>query len=228
MRIYQNMHECFGEVQRDLKEMGITYVSETVQDQKGQFKTLEINNYGYTIVDANWDEARGTCLANGVNMPWLEQEAKDRVSSELGIKNPNPAVHLSGFWDKFFRDSCLAYTYPERLHPQMDRIIHELKTRPNTRQAVMTMYDQHQDLMNFGGRDRIPCSMYYQFLLRDGKLHCSYTMRSCDLYKFFLADAALAIALTKGIADILGVKVGNFTHFIGSLHAFESDLGDIF
>lgn len=42
MRIYQNIEEMVKEVERDLYEMGITYTSKTVQDQKVELQTLEI------------------------------------------------------------------------------------------------------------------------------------------------------------------------------------------
>jgi len=229
MRIYINLEECFRETERDLKEMGIIYVSETVQDKVKKVNTIELNNYGYTLIDPDYREVLGVAGKQGINLVWLRAEASERGYFSLKQKNPNPAYRKNlKFWKPFLRDGCFSYTYPERLHPQIDRVIHELKIRPNTRQAVLTLYDWHQDIMNLGGRDRIPCSMYYQFLIRKGKLHCSYTMRSCDLYKFFLSDVALAIYLMTKIAECVNRPIGNFTHFIGSLHAFESELEGVF
>lgn len=229
MRFYMNMNECFEEVKRDVKEMGVRYISDTVQDKKGEFATLELINYDYTIIKPDWDEAAKTAVDNKINPSWLEEEMNDRIHTHLQPKNPNPA-HKENleFWGQFLRDGCLAYSYPERMHPQMDRVMHELTVRPNTRQAIITMYDWHQDLMNAGGRDRVPCSMHTQFLLRDGMLHCNYVMRSCDIVKFFLADAAMAIGLQSYFASTLGVEMGNFTHFMGSLHAFEADMAEVF
>jgi len=227
MRFFRSVKEMYEEVQRDLKEMGIKYISETVQDEKVHAPTIELNNYGYTLLEYGDDQK--ACEENDINMDWLFQEADDRCYSGLYQKNPGLAYKQNiDFWKKFIRDGRFSYTYAERLHPQMDSIIWELKNRPNTRQAILTMYDQHQDLMNLGGRDRIPCSMYYQFLLRENKLHMSYTMRSCDLIKFFLADVALAIRLLKFMAHKIKVEPGNFTHFIGSLHCFEEDITGVF
>ena len=95
------------------------------------------------------------------------------------------------------------------------------------------MYDRHQDIMHWGGTMRVPCSLTYNFLIREGKLTMSYTQRSCDFYQFFQADMFCAIYLMYYVATELqaqGVNVllGKFTHFIVSLHAFKKDLKEIF
>jgi thymidylate synthase len=91
----------------------------------------------------------------------------------------------------------------------------------------MTVYDRHQDIKNMGGIARIPCSMYYQFLRRNRNnqevLDCIYTMRSCDIYTHFLYDIWLTMRLQEYVANSLGIEPGNFTHFIGSLHAYKRD-----
>jgi thymidylate synthase len=78
-----------------------------------------------------------------------------------------------------------------------------------------------------GGKARIPCSMYYQFLRRKRNgvevLDCIYTMRSCDFYTHLIYDVWLAMRLQEFIANAVGIESGNFTHFIGSLHAYRRD-----
>lgn len=229
MRFYSGIQECHDEIKRDLKEMGVKYISKTVQDKKEPALTYELRNYDYTLLSPDYFTLFDFATDHGVDDLWLEAEMSDRINLTLKDKNPNPGPLTNmGFWKHFMRDGCFSYTYPERLHPQIERIIHELKANPSTRHAVLTVYDQHQDLMNLGGRDRVPCSMYYQFLLRGGHLHCSYTMRSCDFIKFFLADMVMAVGLQRYITSRINATVGHFTHFIGSLHAFEKDLEGVF
>ena len=227
MRLYHNVQDMYEETKRDLAEMGIVYVSDTVQDKQVSAKTKELIGHAYKLV--SYDDARGVAKANGINMDWLEAESEERI--QVCNINTNPGMAWQDnddFWLPFLRDGAFSYTYAERLLPQLPHIIRELSIHPNSRQAVLTMYDQHQDMMNWGGRDRVPCSMHYQFLMREGRLHCVYSMRSCDFFKFFLSDVVLAIDLLRHIARVLGVKPGSFTHIMGSLHAFEGDLSDVF
>jgi hypothetical protein len=67
------------------------------------------------------------------------------------------------------------------------------------------------------------CSMHYQFLIRNKKLHGIYVMRSNDLLTHYVVDIWLACKIQMYIADQLGIAVGSFTYFGGSLHAYAKD-----
>ena len=228
MRIYIDALEMVKEVERDLFEMGIRYQTETVQDQhvgdKPEFKTIEL--YGYTYTLKNFDKLDKMLDYMKAPIGWIQEEKYERLLDAIPANNnPGRAWKLNPeLWEKFLRDGKFSYSYAERWKEQLPYIINELKLRPNSRQAIMTMYDRHQDMMNWGGRDRVPCSLTYQFLIRNGKLNLLYSQRSCDFITFFTADVYLTIALLKHVAASIGIEEGFFIHFIGSLHAFAKDL----
>jgi thymidylate synthase len=231
MRIYRDLKEAFGEIQRDLVEMGTEVHPETYQDKKVKddpnFCPKEIQGYSYSIT--NLDAIYQDFLDLGGNGKYAEAEYLDRIS--LSWENPGNAwVNRKSTWEPFIQDNGrFSYTYNERFREQLPMIIEELQRNPNTRQAVITMYDRHQDMANLGGKARIPCSMYYQYLLRrvpltkDLRLDSIYTMRSCDIYTHFIYDVYLATMVQKYIAGSIGVEYGKFTQFIGSLHAYKKD-----
>ncbi len=227
MRIYNNPMEMVREVERDLFEMGIHVHPDTMQDKNVKdnpdFDTLEVQAYGYTLT--NWTVEgleRMVEYLNG-NMKWAKEEANDRVYPYY--INPGTTWLLAkDLWKPFIRDGKFAYTYNERFREQLPYVMHELNERPSSRQVIMTMYDRHQDINNWGGRDRIPCSMYYQFYKRNNKLNMIYTMRSCDFLTHFVHDVFFAIHLLGHVAQGTGSEIGNFVHFIGSLHAYQKDL----
>lgn len=231
MRIYNSAIEALGEVGRDLTEMGITYQSDTVQDQfvgdDPEFLTKEIMAYSYMLT--SWSDIRDAVEVMGIPIEWVEAEQAERVDLSLINKNPGEAWKLrSDLWEDFLRNGVFAYSYPERFHAQLPYIYQELKTRPNTRQAIITMYESTKDIMSWGGRDRVPCSMSYQFLLREGKLSIIYTQRSCDYKLFFASDMYFACKLLEHVAEVIGVNVGHMVHSIGSLHCFKKHLKGIF
>lgn len=229
MRIYGNPLEMYKEVRRDLFEMGIRYQTQTVQDkQVGDdpgYQTIELFAYGYTLKDFSTSELSDMMNFSGANIDWATMELRDRLLMELSNKNPGRAFMTDlDNWKGFLRDGAFSYTYAERWQYQLPYIIRELRSRPNTRQAVMTMYDVHQDMMNWGGRDRVPCSLSYQFVLRDRSLSMIYNQRSCDFVRFFATDVYHSCGLLQYVAKELGVNRGSFVHVIGSLHAFAKDL----
>lgn len=228
MRIFINAYEMVREVERDLFEMGMKVQPATMQDKhvadNPDFETLEVQAYGYTLVDITQEGLEEMIKYMKGDLQWASAELLDRVDPTY--INPGETHKMMPVWGEFIRDGQFAYTYNERFREQLPQIIRELRLRPNTRQAIMTMYDRHQDMGNWGGKDRVPCSLTYQFYARQGKLHLIYTMRSCDFLTHFVHDVFLAVGLLSYVAEEVGMEVGNLTHFIGSLHAYRKDMVD--
>lgn len=235
MRIYKNPMEMVREVERDLFEMGIRYQTETVQDKKvgddDGYQTIELSPYAYTLTTpTHWAQLDEMMDYLKVDKDWAHAEASERLvgPEDSGLpRNPGQAWKLNAnLWEPFLRDGMFSYTYSERWGWQLPYVIEELHRRPNTRQAVMTMYSAERDIMNFGGRDRVPCSLTYHFMIRDGELNLIYNQRSCDFMTFFAADVYFTAELLNYVAVATDTTPGKLTHFIGSLHAFKKDLAD--
>ena len=135
------------------------------------------------------------------------------------------------------------YTYSERIMkpvyfngtvmPKIRAIIRLLKSDQDTRKAVLNIYgtdnyNEDEDSDHYDGSRRIPCSMYYDFLIRqNGKgekvLHICYHQRSSDFVTHFGNDVYLAWRLMEYVAQEVGVKPGYLYHTIDSLHAYKKD-----
>lgn len=229
MRIYSNPMEMVREVERDLFEMGVRYQSDTVQDQevKGDpgYRTIELTGYQYSLKNPSLEDLTEVIRYLGGNAQWALHEMNERV---CGSYNPGEAWKVNEesrkTWEPFLRNGRFSYSYPERLNYQLGYVVKELMDHPNTRQAVMTMYDVHQDLMNWGGLDRVPCSLTYQFILRNGELTLIYSQRSCDFMRFFASDVYITCGMLAYVCMCIGAGSTRFIHSIGSLHAFAVDL----
>jgi thymidylate synthase len=233
MRHYYDCLEMIKEVERDLAEMGIEYQSYSVQDQivenDENYKTKELTGYAYKLFSTDNLGEMVLHQHDKEYLKWVIAESCERTAPPSNKHNPGFAWEKrKNFWKQYIRQGKFSYTYVERWNEQLQYILDELTRHPNTRQAIMTMYDRHQDMMNWGGLDRVPCSLTYQFLLRDNKLNLIYSMRSCDFINFFAADVYCSLALMEYIANTLGCGLGVFTHFIGSLHAFKKDMEGVF
>lgn len=105
---------------------------------------------------------------------------------------------------------------------QLDMVIDLLRKNPNTRQAVLTMWDAG-DLVaaHQGGCNDIPCTVSIQFLLRDQLLHAVTYMRSNDVWLGLPYDIFTFTTLQRLIALSLNVETGSYTHNVGSLHLYD-------
>ena len=236
MRHYQDCLEMIKEVERDLAEMGIEYQSFSVQDKIVEhdegFKTKELVGYAYKLFPHEnkfggiEDMIRYKQDAQYVR--WVHAEINERLNPVYTV-NPGSAWMKNGpFWNEYLRQGKFSYTYAERWNEQLIYIIDELNRHPESRQVIMTMYDRHQDMMNWGGLDRVPCSLTYHFLIRDNKLNLIYSQRSCDFVNFFSSDVYCTLTLMSYVTSLLKCQLGTFTHIVNSLHAFKKDMEGVF
>ncbi|MGH3931604.1 MAG: thymidylate synthase [Pseudonocardiaceae bacterium] len=101
---------------------------------------------------------------------------------------------------------------------QLDQVRCILTRDPDSRQAVIQLFDPEQDTR--GHRD-VPCTLNYRFFLRDGRLHMHTTMRSQDLWRGFPYDIFAATILQELLAGWLDVELGDYRHYVDSLHLYE-------
>jgi thymidylate synthase len=111
--------------------------------------------------------------------------------------------------------------YGARISGRLDDLATLLRRDPDTRQAVLTIYDSATDL-NANKRD-IPCTIAIQFLLRRGLLNMRVMMRSNDLWLGFPYDIVQFAALQAAVAADLDVPMGVYTHAVGSMHLYETN-----
>jgi thymidylate synthase len=123
---------------------------------------------------------------------------------------------------KFINPSTCSFdgAYGPRLWKQYKYILELLKRDPDTRQAVFNINNYHED--HHDSLD-IPCTCSLQFLVRGGKLNLVVYMRSNDLLWGTPYDVSQFTFIQECFAGILGLELGTYTHFVGSLHIYKKD-----
>ncbi|MFJ4221769.1 thymidylate synthase [Curtobacterium luteum] len=102
---------------------------------------------------------------------------------------------------------------------QLAAVTELLRTDPDSRRAVMSLYDPATD---FAPSNDVPCTNWLQFLLRDGELHMSVTIRSNDLFWGFSGINTFEWSvLLEMVAFWVHATPGTAHYFIGSLHVYE-------
>lgn len=103
---------------------------------------------------------------------------------------------------------------------QFESTVSLLTRKPNTRQAVIQLFDA-EDILE--AHADIPCTTTLQFFLRDKKLDLTTTMRSNDAFKGLTHDVFAFTMIQEIIARTLGAEIGTYRHFASSLHLYQSD-----
>lgn len=228
MRVYRNFREAKNEIARDLNELGVEVfagyqgMSHDKLDREA-FTTKELQGYDYRVLVPTLTDLEPI-------QPWADAEWADRLSGIRGHPvNPGEAWKLrSDLWTPLLEeDGRFSYTYSERLAHSVPPVIFELYERPTSRQAYASVWDPRLDGFMMGTR-RVPCSLGYHFMLRNGALDVTYTMRSSDFATHFDNDLWLALKLQTFVAEKINQPVGTLTHVVHSLHTYAKNVAGIF
>jgi len=113
------------------------------------------------------------------------------------------------------------YGYHWKQNNQIEYVIKELRTNPNSRRASISIYNA-KDRHNFE-RDT-PCTYAINFSIYNDKLNMSVLMRSNDLWYGFCNDQYCFSKLQEKIANSLDKEVGYYYHFAQNLHLYNNFL----
>lgn len=228
MRIYSDCYELMSEIYREVWEMGHIVHPNSMQNKqvKGDddYETKEIINYSYCLT--NLAKKEYLFLADKNSFYWANAEFSERVGAPgIRFKNPGNAWKLrEKIWKEFLNDKGeFDYTYNQRMSISLIKIIEELSNNPDSRQAIISIWNANFDIDGLGGNYRVPCSMYYQVLIRDNRVNLIYNQRSADVVTHFGNDVYLAWRLMDYIASALCINIGYLYHNIGSLHTYKKD-----
>lgn len=104
---------------------------------------------------------------------------------------------------------------------QLDRVRRLLRDDPETRRAVIQLYDPGRDSPK---HKDVPCTLGFRFYLRDGRLQMHTTMRSQDLWLGFCYDVFTFTAIHELMAHWTGSDLGDYHHHVDSLHLYAHHL----
>lgn len=126
---------------------------------------------------------------------------------------------LDGILDFEIEVGNWAYTYHNRIAPQISFVVNELKRNSESRRAVIIVRDWKHDI-----KSKDPaCLNYIQYFVRNNKLDCKVLFRSNDAVEATFFNIFALIKLQEKIANELQLEVGSYTHRANSFHVYEKD-----
>ncbi len=103
---------------------------------------------------------------------------------------------------------------------QIKDLISEIKTNPNSRRLIVSAWNP-ADVPKMA---LAPCHCLFQFWVGDGKLSCQLYQRSADVFLGVPFNIASYALLTHMVAQVTGLKPGEFVHTFGDAHLYINHL----
>ncbi|MCF8409148.1 MAG: thymidylate synthase [Crocinitomicaceae bacterium] len=103
---------------------------------------------------------------------------------------------------------------------QITQVLDQLKNNPDSRRIIVSAW-------NVGEIDKMalpPCHAFFQFYVADGKLSCQLYQRSADTFLGVPFNIASYALLTMMMAQVCGLKPGDFVHTLGDAHLYSNHL----
>ena len=110
--------------------------------------------------------------------------------------------------------------YGPRIKKSLLKIVDILKKDPDSRRAVVPIYGKEDAGLD---SNDIPCTIGFQFLIRNNRLDMIVNMRSNDVFLGFPYDIFNFTMWQEYVACKLNIKIGTYTHIVNSLHFYEKD-----
>ena len=107
-----------------------------------------------------------------------------------------------------------------RIIDQISEVIEQIKRNPDSRRLIVSAW-------NVGELDQMalaPCHVLFQFYVSEGKLSCQLYQRSADIFLGVPFNIASYALLTLMMAQVCGLKPGDFVHTFGDAHLYTNHL----
>lgn len=211
---FKNAREAFIYFYNKINSNGVAF-----GDTKALF------NVGFTLENPSQKNINVLNPDRKFNLEYAEAEWQWYLSGDPSIdKLGEINGSIPPIWEKMAdSDRKVRSNYGwqwEREH-QLDKVIQMLKVYPDTRQAVLSIYDG-KEISTY--RKDTPCTYAVQFTILDNKLHMAVLMRSNDLWFGFCNDQYCFASLQELVAERLSIELGTYYHFAHNLHLYNNKL----
>lgn len=106
---------------------------------------------------------------------------------------------------------------------QVSDVVESIKNNPDSRRHVVSAW-------NVGELDKMalpPCHILFQYYIADGKLSCQLYQRSADIFLGVPFNIASYSFLLMMMAQVTGLKAGEFIHTLGDAHIYLNHLEQV-
>ena len=152
---------------------------------------------------------------------FLRGETNTRYLKEHGVTIWDEWADAKGELGPVYGYQWRSWPAPDGRHiDQVSQVIEQIRRNPDSRRLIVSAWNV-ADLPKMA---LLPCHAFFQFYVAEGRLSCQLYQRSADLFLGVPFNIASYALLTLMVAQVCGLKAGDFVHTFGDTHLYLNHL----
>jgi thymidylate synthase len=152
---------------------------------------------------------------------FLKGDTNVRYLADNGVTIWNEWADANGNLGPIYGYQWRSWPAPDGRHiDQMSQVIELIRTHPDSRRMIVSAWN----VADLDKMALMPCHALFQFHVANGALSCQLYQRSADMFLGVPFNIASYALLTMMIAQVCGLKLGEFVHTFGDAHLYLNHL----
>jgi thymidylate synthase len=188
---------------------------------RGETNVRWLQQHGVTIWDEWADKETGE-LGPVYGKQWRHWVKRSRPRKSKDSENDDPTLFDL---NEYAAEPIAAISTGERVRgawgiDQIEEVVKQVRKNPDSRRLIVSAWN----VADIDSMALPPCHCLFQFYVCDGELSCQLYQRSADLFLGVPFNIASYALLTLMVAQVCGLKPGDFVHTFGDLHLYSNHL----
>jgi len=152
---------------------------------------------------------------------FLKGETNTQYLKEHGVSIWDEWASANGDLGPVYGYQWRSWPAPDGRHiDQISQVLEQIRKNPDSRRMIVSAWN----VADLDKMALMPCHAFFQFYVAAGRLSCQLYQRSADIFLGVPFNIASYAALTMMIAQVSGLKLGDFVHTFGDTHLYRNHL----
>jgi thymidylate synthase len=152
---------------------------------------------------------------------FLKGDTNTRYLKENGVTIWDEWADRHGDLGPVYGHQWRSWPAPDGTHiDQISQVVEQIRKNPDSRRMIVSAWNV-ADLPKMA---LLPCHAFFQFYVADGRLSCQLYQRSADVFLGVPFNIASYALLTLMMAQVCGLRPGDFVHTFGDAHLYLNHL----
>ena len=152
---------------------------------------------------------------------FLKGETNTKYLKEHGVSIWDEWASANGDLGPVYGYQWRSWPAPDGRHiDQISQVLEQIRKNPDSRRMIVSAWN----VADLDKMALMPCHAFFQFYVAGGRLSCQLYQRSADIFLGVPFNIASYSALTMMIAQVSGLKLGDFVHTFGDTHLYRNHL----